>query len=60
MTTATATVAMTILDQLTNAPQGKGINRIAAMLGAKHVGYTANTVSFQFKGSRKFNGAISN
>lgn len=56
MTTTNASVAMTILDQLTFAPYGKGINRVSAMLGAANINFSHNSVSFSFKGSRKFNG----
>ena len=55
MTTATASVATTILDQLTNAPEGKGINRINTMLGASNVRIIEDGVDFRFKGCKDFN-----
>ena len=56
MTTAESKVAMKILDQLTLAQPGMGIGRVQAMLGATNVVYSKNTVSFSFKGTRKFSG----
>ena len=44
-----ATVANTILSQI------GGTGRLVAMTGAKHFTYSDNSLSFQFKGSRKTN-----
>ena len=55
MTTATANAATTILDQLTNAPKGKGINRVNTMLGASNVRIIKDGVDFRFKNCKKYN-----
>ena len=61
MTTTTMTsraqTAITILDQLTNAPPGKGPSRVVMMLGARNISHTPKGVTFMFSGSRDFNGA---
>ena len=47
--------AMTALDHLTHAPEGAGINRVRAALGAHNVRVLEDGVDFRFKGSRKVN-----
>ena len=55
MTTKQQT-AITILDQLTQAPEGQGLALLTAMVGARDVGYAADRVRFKFKGCWKWNG----
>lgn len=48
--------ANTILDQLSNAPEGSnsGAGRLKAMIGASGFAHSETGVSFTFKGSRKW------
>ena len=47
--------AMIALDHLTYAPEGRGINRVKAMLGATNIRTLEDGVDFRFKGSRRLN-----